>query len=71
MFNLQTWDWIVIFLIALLIFGGKRIPEIARGLGKGIREFKKAKDGIEESIEEEINNKEDENTTPKKQDEQQ
>ncbi len=33
---------IIIFLVILLIFGAKRIPEIARGLGKGIREFKSA-----------------------------
>ena len=33
---------IIIFLVILLIFGAKRIPEIARGLGKGIREFKQA-----------------------------
>ena len=36
-------ELIIIFLIVLLIFGGKKIPEIAKGLGKGIREFKSAK----------------------------
>ena len=40
-------DLIVIFLIVLLLFGGSKIPELARGLGKGIREFKDAKDGAE------------------------
>ncbi len=35
-------ELIIIFLIILVIFGAKRIPEIARGLGKGIREFKSA-----------------------------
>ncbi|MBN1902617.1 twin-arginine translocase TatA/TatE family subunit [Candidatus Sumerlaeota bacterium] len=34
------WEIIVIILIALLIFGPKKIPELMRGLGKGIREFK-------------------------------
>jgi len=52
MFNLQGWDWFIIFMIVLLIFGGKKIPEIARGIGKGLREFKKAKDGIADSMEE-------------------
>ena len=45
-----TWEILLIFLIILLIFGGKKIPEIARGLGKGMREFKKAKDDITEDI---------------------
>jgi len=35
-------ELIIIFLVVLLVFGAKRIPEIARGLGKGIREFKSA-----------------------------
>jgi len=51
MLNLQSWDWVVIFLIVLLIFGGRKIPEIGRSLGRGIREFKKAKDGVAASIE--------------------
>jgi len=37
MLNLQSWDWVVIFLIVLLIFGGRKIPEIGRSLGRGIR----------------------------------
>ena len=36
---------IVILLIVLLLFGGKKIPELMKGLGKGIKEFKDAKDG--------------------------
>jgi sec-independent protein translocase protein TatA len=47
-------DMIVIGVIALLLFGGKKIPEFAKGLGQGIREFKNASDG-----------KPDEKTTPK------
>ena len=42
-------DLLLIFLIVLLFFGGKKIPEVARGLGKGLREFKKAKDGLDEN----------------------
>jgi len=45
-------ELIIIFLIVLLLFGGKKIPEIARGLGKGLREFRKARDGIRDAIEE-------------------
>ena len=44
-------ELIVILCIALLLFGGKKLPELARNLGKGIREFKKACQGIEEEIE--------------------
>lgn len=42
-------ELLIIFLIVVLLFGGAKIPELARGLGKGIREFKKAKDGEAES----------------------
>jgi sec-independent protein translocase protein TatA len=41
---------IIIFLVILLIFGAKRIPEIARGLGKGIREFKQATSEISKEL---------------------
>ncbi len=41
---------IIIFLVILLIFGAKRIPEIARGLGKGIREFKSATSEISKEL---------------------
>lgn len=37
-------EWILLVLIVLLIFGGKKIPELMKGIGKGIREFKDAKD---------------------------
>ena len=42
MFGLGPWELLVIFLVILLLFGAKRLPEIAQGLGKGIREFKKS-----------------------------
>lgn len=41
---------LVILLIVLLVFGAKRIPEIAQGLGKGIREFKKAAREVQDEI---------------------
>ncbi len=36
------WQWIVIGVVVLLLFGGKKIPELMKGLGGGIKEFKKA-----------------------------
>ena len=41
-FNLGTGELLIIFLVILLLFGAKRLPELARGLGKGINEFKDA-----------------------------
>ncbi len=47
------WPEIVIILVvALLLFGGKKLPELAKGLGKGLRVFKKEIKGMKESIEE-------------------
>ena len=44
---LGTQEIILILLAVLLLFGGKKIPELMKGLGKGIREFNEGKDGIE------------------------
>ncbi len=44
-------EWVIIALIVIVLFGGKKIPELARGLGKGIREFKSAKNQIKDEIE--------------------
>ncbi len=41
---------IVILLIVLVLFGGKKIPELMKGLGKGVKEYKKAMNGVEEEI---------------------
>lgn len=41
---------IVIALIVLVLFGGKKIPELMKGLGKGVKEYKKAMNGIEEEV---------------------
>lgn len=45
--NLGIWEILLIALIVLLIFGGKKIPELMRGLGKGIRSFKDGMNGKE------------------------
>jgi sec-independent protein translocase protein TatA len=42
----------------LLLFGGKKIPELMRGLGKGIREFKDASNGVKRDIEDSMDSKE-------------
>ena len=50
-------EWIAIILVIIVLFGGKKIPELARGLGRGINEFKRAKDEIKEEIESDSKNK--------------
>ena len=50
-------ELIVIGLFVLILFGGKKIPEFMRGLGKGIREFNDAKDNVKREIEEGIKEK--------------
>lgn len=54
MFGLGTPEIILIVLAILLLFGGKKIPELMRGIGKGIREFNAAKSNIETEIKEGI-----------------
>ena len=44
-------EWIIIALVVLLLFGAKKIPELARGLGQGINEFRKASSEIRKEIE--------------------
>ena len=50
-FNVGTPEILIIVLIVLLLFGAKRLPELAKGLGQGIREFKGAIDGAKKDIE--------------------
>lgn len=45
-------EWFIILFVVLLLFGGKKIPELMRGLGKGIREFNSARSSIESEIKE-------------------
>ena len=56
---------IIIGLIVLLMFGGKKLPELMQGLGRGIREFKDAKDNVRKEIEDHINEPNDKNTSTK------
>jgi sec-independent protein translocase protein TatA len=50
-------ELMVLLLIIVVLFGGKKIPELAKGLGSGIREFNEAKDGIKSEIESGIKDK--------------
>ena len=45
------WEVVIIVLAILLLFGGKKIPELMKGLGSGIREFKKGTHGLDEKEE--------------------
>lgn len=49
---LGTNEIIIILVIVLLLFGGRKIPELMRGLGKGVREFNDAKNNVKREIEE-------------------
>lgn len=48
--NLNGWEIPIIVLVILILFGGKKIPEFMKGLGKGINSFKKGLNDIEEDI---------------------
>jgi sec-independent protein translocase protein TatA len=48
---------LIILVIVLLLFGGKKIPELMRGLGRGVREFNDAKNTVKKEIEEGISDK--------------
>jgi len=50
LFNLAGPDLIVILLIILLLFGSKKLPELAKGMGQAVKEFNKAKDEIEREL---------------------
>ena len=45
-----TWEWVIIALVVLLLFGGKKIPELMKGLGKGVKSFKDGMKGVEDEV---------------------
>ncbi len=51
-------EWILIIIVVLLMFGGKKIPELMRGVGRGMREFNDAKNNVKTEIEEGMKDKE-------------
>lgn len=60
-------EWVLIILAVLILFGGRKIPEFMRGLGKGIREFNDAKTNVRKEIEEGMNEKENKDIAKDKQ----
>ena len=60
--SLGPWEIALIFLFIIIVFGGKKLPELARGLGLGLKEFKKAK----QEIADEVKNVSDEVEDPEK-----
>ena len=49
---LGTWEIVAIVLVVLLLFGGKKIPELMKGLGKGVKSFKQGMNEVEKEIKE-------------------
>jgi sec-independent protein translocase protein TatA len=62
--NIGGPEMILIIFVALLLFGGEKLPEIARGLGKGIRDFKDASEGVKREITNQINSYEEKSPEP-------
>lgn len=54
-FNMGSGEIMLILAVVLLLFGGKKLPELARGLGKGLRDFKDASEGVKREIHRNIN----------------
>jgi Tat protein translocase TatB subunit len=54
MFDLGVQELIVIFAVALIVFGPKRLPELAKAMGKGMAELRRSLQGVKEQIDEEI-----------------
>ena len=57
--NFGVWEVLIIAFVVLLLFGGRKIPELMRGLGKGVSQFKKGMKDIEEEINAEPEKKDD------------
>jgi len=55
---------LVIVIVVLILFGGRKIPELAKGIGKGLREFKKEMRGVRQDFEDAANEVEEDNYTP-------
>lgn len=49
---IHGWEWIIIALVVLLLFGGKKVPELMRGLGKGVKSFKQGMKDVEDDVKE-------------------
>ena len=50
--TIGVWEWVIIALVIVLLFGGKKIPELMRGLGKGMKSFKQGMKEVEDDVNE-------------------
>ena len=64
MLFLNGQDWLIVLILVLLLFGGKKILELMRGLGRGVREFNDAKNNVKKEIEEGMKEKDQTSTQP-------
>ncbi len=48
--GIGTWEILIILLVALLVFGGKQLPQVAKGIGRGLRDFQKATQDAKDEI---------------------
>ena len=64
--SLGPWEIALVILVIIILFGGKKLPELARGLGLGLREFKKAKQEIKDEVKNVTDDAEDAEKEPKK-----
>ena len=62
-FNLGPWEILLVLIVVLVLFGAKRLPELARGLGLGINEFRDAVDSSKKEIMDVIDSDEEDNKT--------
>ena len=62
-FNLGPWEILLVLIVVLVLFGAKRLPELARGLGLGINEFRDAVDSSKKEIMDVIDSDKDDNKT--------
>lgn len=70
MFNFTLPELVVIFVVALLVFGPKRLPEIGAAIGKGIGEFRRALQDVREHMDTEVSTTHEPHSTPDKTEEQ-
>ena len=47
---LMGWEWIILLVLVLLLFGGKKIPELMKGVGKGVKSFKEGMKEVEKDV---------------------
>lgn len=57
--NFRGWEWIIILVVVLLLFGGKKIPELMRSMGKGIKSFKAGLNDVADEIDDKHSDKTD------------